>query len=327
MNQPRPLVSVIMPAHNTARYIEDAIDSVLEQGYRPLELIVIDDGSTDGTVELLQRYGNRIRLITQSNKGAGAARNQGLQAAQGEFIAFLDSDDLWLPGKVAAQVTHLQLNPDIGLVFSRWGRWEPDQMGDFTLPERDEQATDTPPGVVPERSGWLYNRLLFGSALHTITVMMRRSLVQQVGLFDTGLKRGQDYDYWIRASRHTQIHQLDRVFALYRLHGEGCIKKWPAENFERIVVQKALDTWGLSGPDGKITAISDIRKRLADTSFSFGYHHFWEGDPRIAFRAFVESTRDHPARIAHWRYLILSALKLALQRSAPAHGRDPKPLN
>lgn len=292
MNQPQPLVSVVMPAYNTARFIKDAIDSVLEQDYPALELIVIDDGSTDGTVELLHHYGDRIRLITQSNKGAGAARNQGLQAARGEFIAFLDSDDVWLPGKIAAQVSHLQQHPDIGLVFSRWGRWEPDQMGDFTPPKLDEQATDTPPGIVPERSGWLYNRLLFGSALHTITVVLRRSLAQQIGPFDTRLKRGQDYDYWIRASRQTQIHQLNRVFALYRLHGDGCIKKWPTENFERMVVQKAIDTWGLCGPDGKVTHESDIRKRLASTSFSFGYHHFWEGDPRIALQAFVESTRD-----------------------------------
>jgi glycosyltransferase involved in cell wall biosynthesis len=102
-----PLVSVIMPAYNTARYIREAIDSVLDQDYPSKELIVIDDGSTDGTLEVLRSYGDRITLIEQRNQGSAVARNAGLAAARGECIAFLDSDDIWLPGKLRLQVDHL----------------------------------------------------------------------------------------------------------------------------------------------------------------------------------------------------------------------------
>ena len=306
---PTPLVSVIMPTYNTACYVQESIDSVLEQDYPSIQLIVIDDGSTDETVDIIRRYGERVVLLTQKNQGAAVARNTGLAAAEGEYIAFLDSDDVWLPGKLSAQVAYLDSHPDIGMVFSRWQTWQPDDTGQFPAAETFAADCQTPPGIVAERSGWLYNGLLFTSLLHTITVMARRSLIHEVGDFDTALKRGQDYDYWLRASRVTEIHQLDRVFALYRLHGEGCIKKWPSENYERLVVEKALSRWGLEGPDGQHTNPVAIKQRLADTSFSFGYHHFWEGDPRLALRAFRHAATHHPTRLAAWRYLGLSAVK------------------
>lgn len=311
-----PLVSVIMPAYNTSRYIREAIDSVLDQDYPSKELIVIDDGSTDGTLEVLRSYGDRITLIEQRNQGSAVARNAGLAAARGEFIAFLDSDDIWLPGKLRLQVDHLLRHPEIGMVYSGWAVWKPEADGEFRLPVIENG--DGIPGIVPDRSGWLYNRLLFSSILHTITVMARRDLVARVGNFAPELKRGQDYDYWIRASRLTQIHKLDRVLALYRVHGEGCAKKWPNVNYEKLVVQKALQRWGLQGPDGTRTARGAVRRRLADTCFSFGYHHYWEGSPRLAVRAFGEAIAYRPLHLNSWRYLIMSLMKAATYPAEPA---------
>lgn len=307
----QPLVSVIMPSYNTARYIGEAIDSVLSQDYPNKELIVIDDGSTDATVDIIRSYSDRVRLITQRNQGAAVARNAGLDAAQGDYIAFLDSDDCWLPGKLRTQIDYLEQYPDIGMVYARWQVWKPELDGRFDMPAIAESsdADRSSPPIVPERSGWLYNRLLFTSLLHTITVVARRSLIETVGRFDTELKRGQDYDYWIRASRAGEIHQLDRVFALYRVHGNGCAKKWPNENYELMVVEKALNRWGLTGPNGEITPTAAIRKRLADTCFSFGYHHYHEGDLRLAAQSFAQATIRHPVRPASWRYLAMSTLK------------------
>lgn len=306
----RPLVSVVMPSYNTAQYIREAVDSVLEQDYPNLELLVIDDGSTDATPEIIEAYGERVRFFTQQNAGAGAARNLGLREARGEYIAFLDSDDVWLPGKLQAQVEHFETNPDVGVVYSRWQTWKPGDCGAFHRPEPLRCAIR--PGIVREGSGWLYNGLLFTSMLHTITVMMRRRTIEQIGFFDTRLKRGQDYDYWLRASRISPIHQLDAVYALYRLHGEGCIKKWPNENYERIVVEKALNTWGLEGPDGTRTDPAAMRGRLTQTSFSFGYHHYWGGDPHLAKAAFRECVQAKPISIRYWTYLILSSVKTIL---------------
>ncbi|MGL1832976.1 glycosyltransferase [Rhodocyclaceae bacterium SMB388] len=312
---------MIMPSYNTAPYIREAIESVLGQNYPSLELLVIDDGSTDDTPDIVRSYGERVRFFSQQNQGAGAARNLGLREARGDFIAFLDSDDIWLPGKLSAQVAYLTINPDIGVVYSRWRPWRPEQDGHFRMPTLPEQPNA--PGFIASQSGWLYNRLLLGSILHTITVMMRRSVIDQIGPFDTQFKRGQDYDYWLRASRIAPIHKLDAVHALYRLHGEGCIKKWPKDNYEKIVLEKALNTWGNTGHDGEITPRSVIRRRIADICFDFGYHHYWEGDPRIALGSFADTIRRHPLKVKAWPYLFASMCKTLLS-SLPAKDRPQK---
>lgn len=319
----RPLVSVIMPAYNTVRYINEAIDSVLSQDYPNKELIIIDDGSTDGTVEMIRNYGREVTLLQQKNQGSAVARNAGLDIAQGEYIAFLDSDDVWLPGKLSAQVEYMEQQPDIGMIYGRWHVWKPDAYGQFTHPDSTTLTAgneDQPYAIIEEGSGWLYNRLLFTSLLHTITVMARRELVARVGRFDPGLKRGQDYDYWLRASRVTEIHQLDRTFALYRLHGDGCAKKWPHINYEKLVIQHALERWGLRGPTGEVTAKRDIQHRLANTCFSFGYHHYWQGSPRLALKAFTESIGYRPGHLASWRYLLMTLVKSAFN---PSEFRSP----
>lgn len=303
-----------MPSFNTAAYIGEAIESVLAQDYPHKELIVIDDGSTDATVELARSYGDQLRLITQANQGSAVARNKGLQAAQGDYIAFLDSDDIWLPGKLTTQVAYLERHPDIGMVFSRWQVWKPDQNGLFPpvsdlVPASSQPLSGNEPDIVPERSGWLYNRLLFSSLLHTITVMARRSLIERVGPFDTSLKRGQDYDYWIRASQQTQIHQLDCLFALYRVHGNGCVQRWPGVNYEGLVVEKAVKRFGLKGPAGETTSSKAVRRRLAETHFTFGYHHFWGGQAWLSLKAFAQVVAKRPLYLMAWAYLVLAALK------------------
>ena len=306
----RPSVTVVIPAYNTERYIGDAIDSVLAQNYPNSEIIVIDDGSTDATVDIVRGYGDRVGLITQRNQGAAAARNAGLDAAQSEYVAFLDSDDCWLPGKLDTQIAYLEAHPDIGMIYARWQVWKPGPDGKFAMPDiAGHHNAESPPSVVPERSGWLYNRLLFTSLLHTITVIARRSLIDAVGRFDTTLKRGQDYDYWLRASRVTEIHQLDSLVALYRVHGKGCATKWPHENYELKVVEKALERWGPTGPTGETTQPGAIRKRLAETCFSFGYHHYHEGNSYLAIRSFVQAVERRPGDAAAWRYLAMSILK------------------
>src|SRR5438034_9298591 len=109
-------VSVIIPTYNYARYLAAAIESALAQTYAPLEIIVVDDGSTDDTLRILGAYGNRLRVLRQANQGAGAARNAGIAAARGEYVAFLDSDDLWHPRKLELQLARFASDPDLGLV-------------------------------------------------------------------------------------------------------------------------------------------------------------------------------------------------------------------
>src|SRR2546430_1228645 len=115
-SMPEPLVSVILPVYNREKSVARAVESVLAQTYRPLELIVVDDGSTDGTRGVLEQFGGRIALLRQPNAGAYSARNLGLRHARGELVAFIDSDDIWLPHRLSAQVP-LMRRPDVGLVF------------------------------------------------------------------------------------------------------------------------------------------------------------------------------------------------------------------
>ncbi len=308
MNQ--PLVSVIMPAYNRETFIADAANSVLAQDYPALELIVVDDGSTDRTKEILRDYGDRILLLEQQNAGPAVARNRGLDRARGELIAFLDSDDLWLPGKIAAQVRHLQAHPEIGLVYGNWACWEADGEGRFHMPSA-EPVRDLDVEEAPR--GWIYNDLLLDCVVLTSTVMVRRSVVDTVGRFDPTLLRGQDYDYWLRVSRVARVHKLRAVVALYRQHAGMIASRYPDRNFELEVLERAQRNWGLEGPDGRETAPSVLRRRLARLAFGFGYRHFWNGRPDIALSSFARSVRYHPAQLRSWVYLALGAGKYALK--------------
>ena len=111
-----PVVSVVMPAYNAERFVDEALESVLKQSYQRLEVIVVDDGSTDGTAARVQAYGNPVRYLQQVNAGVGAARNRGLEAATGDYIAFLDADDLWRPEKLDVQLEIAARNPESGLI-------------------------------------------------------------------------------------------------------------------------------------------------------------------------------------------------------------------
>ncbi|MCI0552129.1 MAG: glycosyltransferase [Anaerolineae bacterium] len=298
-------MSVIMPVYNSASYICDAINSLIAQNYSNLEIIVINDGSTDDTLSALHRYDNEIILIDQKNAGAAVARNRGLDCARGQYIAFLDSDDVWLPEKLRIQIAYLESHPTIGMVYSSWRCWYPDRDGQFNISRNDRQEL-ADVSIVESKSGWLYDQLLFECILLTSTVVIRRSIVQQAGKFDTRLLRGQDYDYWIRVSRLTEIVKLNAELALYRIHGNSIAKNHSNQNYEWMVVEKAIKNWGLVGPNGKAVRKIDIKKRIAQLHFGFGYEHFWAGNPIIACESLLRSVRYRPLAIKHWLYIVLS---------------------
>jgi glycosyltransferase involved in cell wall biosynthesis len=312
----RPLVSVILPCFNTRDYIAEAIDSVLSQDYPNKELIVVDDGSTDGTLDVVRGYGDRIRLLQCERGGPAAARNAGIAAARGEYLAFNDSDDVWLPGRLTAQVADLEAHPDIAANYVDIIWWFRGEDGDFHAPElaqasRDEYGQPLVQ-IDQDQSGWLYHRLLFDSVMSTITVLLRKSLIDQIGPFDETLKRGEDYDMWLRASRVTQIHKLAYPGALYRRHGMGSMTTFSDRNYELQVLERAIERWGNVGPDGSRADPSRLRRRLARSSFAFARYHLRRGDPRTAVQSFYQSLRRRPFWGRAWIYLALAAAKTAL---------------
>lgn len=304
----KPLVSVIIPAYNAEKYILPAIQSVIEQNYAPLEILLIDDGSTDSTVKLVQRETPQVRIIQQANAGVAAARNTGLRHALGEYICFLDADDGWFPGKLAAQVDYLTHHPEVGLVFHRWLVWRPDANGVYLKQEQPLQFKSVT--IDPADSGWIYTKLLLDCIVHTSTVMLRRNIAQQVGFFDRNLTNGEDYNYWLRVSRLCPIHKLSGVYSYYR-EVIGSLSNTPKTlNFEYLVVQRAVMEWGLTGSEGKALSSRQIKNRLAKLAFGFGFLHFHGGSLQLARQAFFKAVRHNPFMWRGLIYLAVSQLKI-----------------
>jgi len=312
-----PLISVIVPAYNAAATLQQALDSVWAQHYPRLELLLVDDGSTDATLALVQQAraaGHPVRLWQQARQGPASARNLALQHAQGELIAFLDADDVWLPGKLQAQVAYLQAHPEVDVVFGPFERWEAQPDGQFVKPPTSAiSASTAPPAGLPrlaQPSGSLYADLLLDSVVHIITALVRREVFLRVGGFDASLRTGSDYDFWLRASRYCRIDQLDQTVAWYRIHPASITKQPRRHNAEYLLVQKALRIHGPTGPDGRCVLASALQQRLFGISFGHGYLHFWHGVPWYACLAFAQALQHRPWHGKTWAYLALSLLRV-----------------
>lgn len=200
-----PQVSIVIPTYNRANTIIPTLESVFAQTFTDYEIIVIDDGSTDDTEQVLAPYMENIRYIKQLNQGSAAARNHGMQLAEGKLIAFLDSDDLWKPDKLAAQVTYMDAHPTIGMSYTYYLRVTDDLTPIELIDGQDRQ-------------GRIYRDLLRGCEIDTSTVMMRDTVRQVVGAFDITFDLMQDVDYWIRIAQHFEIGIIPEILTAYRVH-------------------------------------------------------------------------------------------------------------
>ena len=211
-----PKISVVIPAYNCSQYISKTVESVLSQTCKDFEIVIADDGSTDDTkdkVDMLIKEGAPIKYIYHENKGPAVARNTGIRNASGEYIAFLDADDLWVPEKLELQMEIFQKNSDVGLVYSDVQnfddsrRWQADRF--HYSPEQ-----------VARQSGWIFPAF-FRREVHipTSTVMVKKKCFDEVGLFDENMKKlcSQDREVFLRITRKYQAHYIHRPLALYRI--------------------------------------------------------------------------------------------------------------
>jgi glycosyltransferase involved in cell wall biosynthesis len=201
----QPVISIVIPTYQHARYLDECIRSVLAQTYSNFEVIVVDDGSTDNTSEVLAKYGERIYTIRQDNHGLPAARNTGIRASKGEWIAFLDADDLWLPDKLVNQAEYFT-NTKIGLIFCDCFYFTGDQV-----------PSETAFTLYPPSKGDIFSRLFITNFIPMPTVIARRTCFDQCGLFDETLKSCEDYDLWLRISRSWHAEYVNKPLAKYRL--------------------------------------------------------------------------------------------------------------
>ena len=204
-----PRVSVVIPTYNCEQFLDRTIDSALRQTYQDFEIIVVDDGSTDGTQSLVAGYGKAVRYVYQPNQGASAARNTALSQASGEFIAYLDADDLWLPEMLARQVEFLDAHPACGFVHTEVSVIDEQ---DNVLHARFNLETNRP---VPQ--GRCMRDVLLRSHIQTLTVIERRAAFEEAGKFDLRLPVAQDYLHWILVVlRGYEVGYMSDPLAQYR---------------------------------------------------------------------------------------------------------------
>jgi glycosyltransferase involved in cell wall biosynthesis len=317
-------ISVIIPAYNAAEFIGDSLSSVKAQAIQDLQIIVVDDGSTDGTADRVAAEHPDVELIRKANGGAATARNRGIAAAHGDYLAFLDADDIWLPGKLAAQWRHLQAHPDIHLVCTGFERWQQTASGRYPPlePLIAEAAAIPDTELDTERSGWIYHQLLLDCHVWTSTVMLRRAILERTGTFDESLRLGQDYDFWLRASRVTPIHTLRRPMALYRQHPDSATVRGASVNYGARVLTRAVKQWGYSSPNGQSVSAQQVRKRIAAIHFDLGYRRYCNADYRLAAKDFASSLSKSPGQPRTWLYLIVSSILMFAPRRSEAPARS-----
>lgn len=225
----KPLVSVIIPAFNRANYLPDAIDSILNQGINNLEIMVVDDGSTDHTEQVLKKYGPKVRYLYQENQGPGAARNHGMREAGGEYIAFLDSDDLWKPGKLKAELTFFEQDSELEAIISdaeffRDGKLE---LASRFAVSKMEPMPQTPTIFKWESRGWAYG----GGVCATCCMILKRSVLSKMKQpwFETSISSYEDWYFEMQVYAHGRVLINPQILAKVRRFEDGTRKVRPSQ--------------------------------------------------------------------------------------------------
>lgn len=270
------LVTVILTCFNGQRWIAGAIQSVLAQTYPHWELIVVNDGSTDGSQQVIEKFMDpRIQRIEQANRGIPGARNRGLQEAKGDFIAILDQDDLWHPEKLARQVAYLMTRPEVGVVYTNADHI--DAEGRVI-----RRRYGTPPG-----EGWLLEAFLrAGVAAPIVTTLIRRECLDAVGPLNERLYGWDDYELLVRLASQFRFGYLDEPLVQLRYHPTSA---WSSERMllDRFIV---ADELAASFPQHA----GLIRRFRAAAHYSYGQHLRVRGDQRRARGEFLKAIQTHP---------------------------------
>ena len=292
-----PRVSALVPIYNGAAYLEEAVQSALAQTMRDLEVIIIDDGSTDASGmiadQLAMAYPDCVRVIHQRNGGLCAARNAGLAVARGEYIALLDSDDAWLPHHLADAVKLLDLRPNVGLVHA-----------DYEVMNSLGEGQGVPPGrwVRPRRSTWeaIY---LWQEHVMQVTAVFRRLLLDEVGSFDMRFNKlgCEDRDLWLRISAVSELAYMSDVQARYRVHASNMSKQQDRMMKARLML---VDKHSQGGRGRSLR-----KQALAALHAGNGYGLRTAGDFAGSLRSYGEALRHYPWSLRIWKAAVGAALR------------------
>jgi glycosyltransferase involved in cell wall biosynthesis len=283
-------VSLVIATFNHARLLGDAIDSALAQTLGGVDVIVVDDGSTDDTPTVLARYAGRIRVLRQPNRGLAAARNTGLAAARSTYVAFLDADDVMAPAKLAEQVAVLERAPTIGWTYC-------DVLIETVATGAIVRASERFGYAARALEGWLFPELIHGNFIPAIAPLVRRTALDAAGGFDERLTALEDWDLWLRLALIAEARYTPAVLVRYRVQPGGMSEDRARMDRNRFRVLDKLNRTRPAALEG-LGAVG--RRIIADT-------HNWLGKEAYASRDWSEARRRFAA----------SVLTVPWQRQAP----------
>lgn len=291
-------ISVVIPCYNSGTYLAEAINSALAQTYENKEIIVVDDGSTDNSAALMASYGERIRVVRQTNSGLPSARNAGINASTGEWLAFLDADDWWDPTFLAKTAEALNTST-AALAYTGWQNvGAPPPFHEPFVPEDYEQAKPNKTVRLTRATGWPVHAAL-----------TRRDVLFEAGLFNPELKSCEDFDLWLRVALTRPIIRVPAVLAFYRFHPGQMTRNQARNALAHYHVQKkflrsnALPS-GLNNPalQREIT-IGELLKR--------GYRAYWARNLADARPIFRQVMREGYGTLSDWKYMLPAWLPLS----------------
>ncbi len=285
-----PGVSVVIPAYNAMIYLPKAVESVLRQTFTDFEVLIIDDGSSDHIVPWASQVADhRVRLISQANQGLPGARNTGIAQAQGEYIAFLDADDLWEPTKLEKQVSCLDNNPGVGLVHT----W---------MLLVDEQGNSTGRVMKSNAEGDVWNQLVEKNIIACPSVIVRRYCFETVGLFDINLRSIEDWDMWLRIASRYPFAVIKEPLAYYRqLPGSMSKNCQVMEQAFHTVIEKAFH----SAPS-EVLYLKNRSYGYANLCLAWKALQSHERDYKLALHFQQQAISHYPQLRFSWEYIRLS---------------------
>jgi hypothetical protein len=297
-------VAVIVPCHNVERYLRRALDSAYAQTFKDFHVYAVDDGSTDGTIQILECDAQRCSFVTQPRAGPAAARNRAIEMSDSPFVAFLDADDEWLPAKLERQIALLKSDPTLGLVCSSCMVVE---AGGEKRPAFGAQDVPT--------SGRLFENLVRSCFVFTPTVVARRKCLEEVGLFNESLAVCEDFNLWLRIAARWRIAFLPEALAItHKRPGSLSASISPEERLKTGVA--ALENVQSSCSGLSRAETRALREALAERHYFHGSFLLSTGATRSSRRSLVAALKLRPI---HWKALVKVGISFLSTRS-------PKPL-
>jgi glycosyltransferase involved in cell wall biosynthesis len=299
-------ISVIIPVYNRELLLSEAIESALSQTYKNFEIIIIDDGSTDGSRDIIQSYHQRYPAIIKtariSNSGPAAARNYGASLAAGDLLSFLDSDDIWSPNKLELQAKTMERSPQFVLIYAFYKHF-------FENGQRENNNELVRTKEAPQ--GNILSKLLMSCFISTITVLLKKNIFLEMGGFNELIHIGEDYDLWLRIANKHQIGCVPEVLAWYRQHADNIMKSDFINDIPSDT--KIVEGFIENNPEVlKKINYSLLLRRLSAPYFDRAYYYVHNGQLQEARAAILCAIKRYPWKLDYYRYLLATFLPKSL---------------